>query len=162
MPSTPGNCAYYLEVSFNQRDIQLYKQCLSPNFTFLFNPSDVGTEADGYVIPEAWGYEDDWTAMQNMFNEAYDISFAIAENDIGDPEEGATTYLAEDIPINLLVMIDTENGFLAQGACDFTFDTYESNGDTYWRIRNWRDGTAVKTTEPASLGKIKAYFAKKR
>jgi len=161
-PDTPAMVAYNLELSFNKRDTNLYKQCLSPNFTFIFNPAEVGeVVGDGYIIPESWGYEEDWSATQNMFIEAYDISFQILENDIGEPADGATTYLAEDIPINLLVMIDPDNGFLAQGTCDFRFETYESNGKTYWRIKDWWDGTGGKTLEPASIGYIKTYFAEK-
>ena len=159
VPDTPINAAYLMELSFNYRDIQLYKQCLSPNFTFIFNSADVDEIGDGYVIPESWGYEEDWAATQNMFTEAYDISFAIAENDIGDPEESATEYIAEDIPVSLLVMIDANNGFLAQGTCDFRFETYESNGKTYWRIKDWWDGTIGKGVENVTLGEIKAYFA---
>lgn len=162
IPPSPAIVAYYLELSVNKRDINLYKQCLSPHFTFYFHPDNTAEElGEGYVIPESWGYDEDWNAMQNMFTEAYDISFAIAENDIGEPADGATTYLAEDIPISLLVMIDSDNSFLAEGTCDFTFETYESNGKTYWRIKDWWDGTTGKEIEPATIGMIKAYFAEK-
>ena len=159
LPDTPTNVAYFLELSFNYRDINLYKQCLSPGFTFHFNPADVGTEVDGYVIPETWSYEEDWRATQNMFTRAYDIAFQIDEAGIGSPAEGDTNYTAENIAVSLTVMIDENNGLLGQGTGDFTFETYDSNGDTYWRITDWWDGSTNKGGEGFStIGLIKAYF----
>jgi len=158
-PATPTDCAYFLEVSFNTQDIQLYKSCLSPDFTFYFDPEDVGRDIDGYIIPESWDYEEDWNAVHNMFTDAYDVSFNIAESEIGNPEEGETEYLAEDIPVQLLVMIDENNGFNGNGICDFTFGTYDSNGQTYWRIKDWWDGRQTGGERGFStIGIIKVLF----
>ncbi len=142
VPDSPENVIYNLELAYNKRDINLYKQCLSPQFTFYFNPIDVGNDADGYIIPSSWGYEEDWTATQNMFTRAYDISMQLPEHLIDDPPDGATTYTAENITVSLLVMVNADNGFIAnRGTLEFNFETYDSNGKTYWRIKDWRDFT---------------------
>ncbi|MCP4231790.1 MAG: hypothetical protein GY771_16800, partial [bacterium] len=141
-------------------DIALYKAILSPNFTFYFNPSDVGDDVDGYTIPSSWGYEEDWTATRNMFNTAYDITMKLPEGDIGDPPEGATTYTASNIGISLLVKFDADNGLIAnKGTCEYVFEKVREGDETYWVIKDWRDFTyAKKGTESASLGEVKASF----
>ncbi len=158
--NTPEECIYDLERSFNTRDITLYKATLSPQFTFYFNEVDVGNDVNGYIIPSAWGYEEDWTATQNMFTDAYDISMQLPENDIGTPPEGATEYTAENIGISILVMVDADNGFIANlGTVEFTFEKVDDGGEGYWVIKDWRDFTyAKKGIKSASLGEIKATF----
>jgi hypothetical protein len=142
VPDSPENVIYNLEIAYNKRDINLYKQCLSPQFTFYFNPIDVGNDVNGYEIPTSWGYEEDWTATQNMFTFAYDISMWLPANDIGTPPDGASSYNVDNISVSLLVMVDADNGFIANlGTVEFTFETYDSNGKTYWRVKDWRDFT---------------------
>lgn len=143
-PDSPENVIFNLELSYNKRDINLYKQCLSPQFTFYFNPIDVGNDVDGYIIPDSWGYEEDWLATQNMFDQAYDISMQLPENDIGTPPDGVNLYTVDNITVSLLVMVNADNGFIANlGTLEFTFETYDSNGKTYWRIKDWRDFTTA-------------------
>ncbi len=159
-PETPSECIYNLEYAFNSRDIALYKLVLSPDFTFYFNPSDVGKDVDGYTIPASWSYAEDTAATANMFTLAYDISMVLPEDSIGDPPEGATTYTAENIAISLHVMIDGYNGFIAnKGTCEYTFNKVSDGDESYWVIKDWRDFTyAKKGAESASLGEIKASF----
>jgi hypothetical protein len=140
-PTTPENVIYNLEFSYNTRDIQLYKQCLSDNFTFYFNASDVGTDVNGYVIPSSWGYEDDWTSADNMFKNAYEITMELPEGDVGEPSPSDTTYTATNISISLLVMVDADNGFIAnKGTLEFTF-VKDPDNPNYWVIKDWRDFT---------------------
>ncbi len=142
VPDSPSDVIYNLEIAYNTRDINLYKQCLSPQFTFYFNQSDVGTDVNGYIIPTSWGYEEDWDATGNMFTLAYDIAMQLPENSIPEPPDGATTFTADNITVSLLVMVDENNGYIAnKGTLEFTFETYVSGGNTYWRIRDWRDFT---------------------
>jgi len=159
-PETPEECISSLEKSFNDHDITLYKAMLSSNFTFYFNQADVGTDVDGFIIPASWGYEDDWTATEDMFTQAYDISMQLPEGDIGTPPEGATEYTVENISISLLVMIDETNGFIAnKGTCTYTFEKVSDSGDEYWVIKDWRDFTyARKGIKSVSLGMIKALW----
>ncbi len=159
-PTSPEECIYYLELAYNSRDIIMYKAILTPDFTFYFNPIDVGKDVDGYIIPDSWDYDEDTTATGNMYRMAYDISMQLPENDIGTPPEGATEYTADNIGISLLVMVDADNGFIANnGTVEFTFVKVDDGGEGYWIIKDWRDFTfAKKGTDSASLGGIKATF----
>lgn len=140
-PTTPENVIYNLELSYDTRDIQLYKQCLSENFTFYFNPTDVGSDVNGYVIPSSWGYEDDWTSADNMFKNAYEITMELPEGDVGEAGPNDTTYTAPNISISLLVMVDADNGFIAnKGTLEFVF-VKDPDNPNYWVIKDWRDFT---------------------
>jgi hypothetical protein len=159
-PESPEDCISNFELSFNKRNIELYKALLSPNYTFYFNPLDVGNDVDGYIIPDSWDYTEDTGATENMFTLAYDIAMQLPENDIGTPPEDATEYTASNIAISLLVMVDADNGFIANlGTVEFTFVKIDDGGEGYWIIKDWRDFTfAKKGTDSASLGSLKASF----
>ncbi|MCP4231482.1 MAG: hypothetical protein GY771_15220 [bacterium] len=94
---TPEECIYNLEYSFDNTDIGLYEAVLSRDFTFYFNPSDVGRDVDGYIIPDSWSYEEDWAATNNMYNNAYSIDLNLAEERVGNPPFGVTEYTAPNI-----------------------------------------------------------------
>jgi len=122
---------------------------LSKNFVFYFDPDDVGQNPPGsqYEIPESWSYTEFWMVVNNMFG------------------ENETKYRAENVSINLLVMVDELNGYLAdQGYCNFAFESYTSEtGKRCWRLTGWWDRTAVFADErlgvaPASVGKVLAVF----
>jgi hypothetical protein len=163
--ATPSRCIYYLELAFNDRDISIFEIQLAPDFTFYFNPNDIGSDVNGYIIPASWGYEYIRRAIWNMvrpYDEggAYEITMSLAEGDIDDPPEGDTTHTASNIAINLLVMIDPDNGFIANyGTLMFVFEKTAHESEDYWRITEWREFTySAKGTESSSLGKIFAYF----
>jgi hypothetical protein len=143
--TNPAAVLTNIVVAYNQGNIDLYKSALSPNFVFYFDPDDVGQNppVGNYVIPESWSYTEDWKATYNMFEGAYSIDLAIPTGGIGKPEEGATTYRAENITISLLVMVDELNGYISnQGYCDFEFEEYQNNsGQDRWRLTGWWDNT---------------------
>ncbi|MGD8718774.1 MAG: hypothetical protein PVH29_08125 [Candidatus Zixiibacteriota bacterium] len=144
--TSPAAVITNISVAYNQRNIDLYKAAMSSNFVFYFNPADVGQNPPGgstYVIPESWTYTEDWQATDRMFQLAYSIDLAIPTGSIGEPEEGATTYRAENVTISLLVMVDELNGYIAnQGFCDFEFEQYKNNNGEYrWRLTGWWDNT---------------------
>ena len=162
-PTTPANVLKNVEISFNQRDINLLKAMLSENFVFYFDPRDVGQRPPGseYVIPESWSYTEFWMALNKMFTGAYSISLSIPTGRVGEPGESETEYKADNINLSLLVMIDELNGFIADnGYCNFEFERYDSTaGKKYWRLTAWRDRTSqgydeYPGVEPASLGRI--------
>jgi len=144
--TSPKNVLTNIEIAYNRRDIELYKSALSPNFVFYFDPDDVGQKPPGssYEIPESWTYTEDWTATRTMFEQAHSISLAINKYVVEDPVPEATIFKAENITINLLVMIDELNGFRAgdYGYCNYEFESYESGGKKLWRLRKWWDRTA--------------------
>ena len=145
---SPANVLKTVEAAYNQRNIEYYKNALSKNFVFYFDPDDVGQNPPGvptYKIPESWTYTEDWSATDKMFEKAFSISLQISTGIVGTPDPEATTFRAENITIKLLVMIDELNGYLADtGYCNFEFEKYqnESNEDR-WRLTKWWDNTAT-------------------
>jgi hypothetical protein len=148
-----------VEHAFNERDKALLGDCLQGDFTFYFDPGDVGQNAPGseYRIPESWSKAEFMAACRNIFDKAYTISLSIPRDKIGKPKEGVTYFLVEKNPLDILVMVDELNGYQAnQGYCDFGFGQ-QANGE--WRMANWHDYTgAHNADEPATLGKILALY----
>ncbi len=165
-PTSPANVLKNVAISSNQRDVILLRAMLSENFVFYFDPRDVGQTPPGkhYLIPESWSYAEFWHAVYSMYNKAYSISLSIPTGRVGTPAENETTYRADNINLSLLVMVDEENGFIADGGyCNFEFERYESAGKKYWRLTNWWDRTSqgydeYPGLEPMSLGRILAVF----
>jgi hypothetical protein len=147
--NSPVNVLKTIEIAYNQKTIQYYKDALSENFIFYFDPDDVGQNPPGkeYVIPESWSYTEDWQATERMFEGAHSISLGINISGVGTPDPEATTYMAENVKIRLLVMLDEINGYLADaGYCNFEFEKYTNDrGEVRWRLTKWWDNTAVPT-----------------
>lgn len=146
--NSPANVLKTVEIAYNQRNIEYYKSALSENFVFYFDPDDVGTKPPGssYIIPETWSYTLDWQSTNNMFQKAFSISLTIPTGKVGTPEPEDTKFRAENVTIQLLVMIDELNGYIAnQGYCNFEFEKYknETNEDR-WRLTKWWDNTMIQ------------------
>jgi hypothetical protein len=144
--TTPANVLKNIAIAYNQRNIDLYKKALSPDFVFYFDPRDIGKNPPGsqYIIPESWSYTDDWQATNKMFQNAYNIDLKIPTSRVGEPGTKETTFLAENINISLLVMISELNGFIAQdGYCNYEFEKFKNEqGEDRWRLKNWWDRTS--------------------
>jgi hypothetical protein len=163
----PADVLESVQTSFDRRDINLLRTCLSPDFVFYFDPRDVGQTPPGseYVIPESWSYTDFWKAANNLFWMAYAINLSIPTGGIRTPGENETTYKADNISISLLVMVDEFEGYKAdQGCCDFAFEVYyNEKKEKRWRLVGWWDFTseffdAYPGVAPASLGRVLALF----
>jgi len=139
--ASPDNVLTAIENSYKGRDINLYKGALDQEkFVFYFNPNDVGKPVGTYIIPISWTYTEDYEATGNMFQEAYTISLEIQP--VGKPPEGATEFIAYNVAINLLVMVDEVDGYRAdQGYCNFKFKKYIEEGKVHWRLVQWWDFT---------------------
>jgi hypothetical protein len=166
-PTTPAQVLTNVAASFNQRDIDLLKAMLSEDFVFYFDPQDVGQSPPGkpHIIPESISYTEFWKALNNMFTKAYSIDLKIPTSRVGTPGENETRYRAEYINISFLVMIDSLNGYIAQGGyCNFEFERYEgASGKKYWRLIDWWDRTsqgfdANPGVAPSSFGRILALY----
>ncbi len=159
---TPVEALEDLEESFNAYDIELFKDVLAPEVTFHFDPSDVGGWVGDYEIPESWGYDELTSAVENMFDQAYSIDFTVTTADVGDPDEGATEFTADDVQVTLVVMIDSTNGYMANGYCDFGFENVGYGGYDDWLVIDWWDKTVsygtFESPRPWSLGMILAAF----
>ena len=165
-PTSPVFVLKNVELAFNQRDINLLKAMLGPNFVFYFDPHDVGQYPPGkhYPIPESLSREEFLQAVSNMFRKAYSINLTISTGRVGTPGENETKYKAENVSLSLLVMIDSLNGYIAdRGYCNFEFERYEAAGKKYWRLTGWWDRTSEGYDEypgiaPSSLGRILAMY----
>ena len=165
-PTTPANVLKNVETSFNQRDINLLKAMLSENFVFYFDPRDVGQYPPGsqYVIPESWTRAEFLRAAANMFKKAYSISLSIETDNVGEPRPEETEYYVENVPADLLVMIDELDGYLAYGASTFEFERYlAEGGGKHWRLTGWQDlgryyDERFPGVEPSTIGRILALF----
>jgi hypothetical protein len=166
-PTTPAYVVKNFELAFNNRDINLLKAMLSENFVFYFDPRDIGSSPPGskYIIPESWSYTEFWQALNRMFTKAYSIDLRIPASRVGTPAENETTYLAENVRLSILVMVDEKNGFIADnGYSNFEFERYEAaSGKKYWRLTGWWDRTsqgydANPGVGPSSFGKILALY----
>jgi hypothetical protein len=165
--TTPALAINNVTVSFNSRDAAYLERVLTKEFVFHFDPRDVGQNPPGgsnYVIPEYWTYAEFRNVILRMYKRAYAIDLAIPTASIGGPASGAETYLAENVSISFLVMIDELNGYIANcGYCDFEFEKYYENGEGRWRLTGWWDHTspyidAGPGLMPQSLGRVLAYF----
>ncbi len=157
---TPTERIYNVELSFNARDVTLFERQLTDDFTFYFNENDVGNDVNGYIIPESWNRDDISRAVDNLLELAHDVNLQLPEEDVGTPPEGATTYTADNIAVSLLVMVDENNGFIAnKGMLEFTFENTPVSGIDQWSIIEWKDFTyAKKGVESTSFGDILAAF----
>lgn len=141
--------------------IKLVDSIISEDFTFYFDPNDVGEQMGDYAIPEYWGKDEFMQAVNNMFNQAYKINFIIpildqGEDAFGKPAGGDTTFVKNLVTINLILMVDATMGYQAQGFCDFEFH----KGSTgLWQVFAWRDHTGSSIcTQATSLGHILAMY----
>jgi hypothetical protein len=72
-----------------------------------------------------------------MFKETYSTSLTNNWATIGSPAPGETTYLAVDVPLKMVIMVDEVNGYvLDDGTCDYDFARAEGGA---WRLSRWRD-----------------------
>jgi hypothetical protein len=155
-----------VEISFNERNIDFFKSTLGPNFVFYIDPRDVGQELppNNPPAPSSWDYESFWRVVRNMFNEAYTIDLSINTSRVGEPSPEERTYGADNIELVLLVMVDERNGYVADGYCNFEFESYP----TKERKKNWRLTKLWDRTSPVngksngikamSLGRILALY----
>lgn len=149
------------EAAVNARDATDLENLFSDNFTFYFDDEGEGTKPGGFIIPDSWGKYDFVAACGEMLTRAYAIDLKIDTTTLGEPGEDNTTYQADHVYIDMLVMVDSLNGYQAQGFCDFRFVNVGSGGNDDWVISDWWDDTAFGRgfeTEPPSFGKILAVF----
>lgn len=165
--SSPYNTLSDLEFCFNDYEvypniIKLVDSIIGEDFVFHFKPDDVGEYVGGYTIPAYWGKGEFMQAINNMFNQAYSISFSIpilwqGEEVFGKPAEGDTTFTKDNVAINIVLMVNATEGYQATGFCDFEFC---KGSDGLWQLCEWRDHTSSQLlcTQQTSLGEILAMY----
>jgi hypothetical protein len=141
-----GNMPAYtlelIEESFNRRSVSLLDGLLGGDFVFYFDPIDIGSTVGDYEIPTSWNRDEFTATCETMFTEADLIEINFNTTDVGDPEEGADTYVLKDVPTTMLVMVTPAGGYYAEGLCDFEFTNDTSGGYDNWVASDWLDFTA--------------------
>jgi hypothetical protein len=160
--NTPVGVLIYIEVSFNQNDIDLLKKSLSPNFVLYFDPREMGRprpEGTPYRLPSSYSFTEFWHIAYNMFNSAYSINLSISTGGVGEPGPEETTFRAGDVELSLLVAVDEKSGYLAEGPCHFEFEKYKNKqGRDRWRLTNWWDNTEGGADEPPGFEHVPLWY----
>jgi len=161
--NTPGQVLMSLENAFNDRDIDILGAALTSDFTFHFDPLDVGYDVGGYIMPDSWSRGDFLAACGNMFENAQSIDAEIEFESVDDPDDGIDEFTAYTILVRLYVEEDEQNDYLAQDPCDFRFVDRGADGTDNWVISDWWDDFLYGTLESpvhVSLGWILASYYK--
>ncbi len=160
--NTPVGVLTYIEVSFNQRNIDLLKRSLSPNFVYYTDPGEIGRprpEGTPYRPPPSYSFTEFWHIAYNMFNSAYAINLSISTGGIGEPGPEENTFRAGDINVSLLVMVDETSGYLAEGYCHFEFEKYKNEqGQDRWRLTKWWDDTKGGGEGPPGVERVPLWY----
>ena len=164
--NTPAGVLELTEEAFNSRDIDGLAGCLASNFTFYFDEDDVGDGPGDYIIPESWTSGDFLNPVSRIFDNAFSIDISIVTKTIGDPDPDDTSYTADNVQMQFLVMVEPYYGYLAQGFVTFEFGAvYNEKNEKEWLVTAWRDFTAPagsggRNVEEASFGEILVGFRK--
>jgi hypothetical protein len=162
VPTSPANVLKTVEISFNQRDIDMLKRVLSPNFVFYSNPGELGRagpERDYPRPPPCYNYTEFWNVAYHMFNRAYSINLSIPTRGVGEPGPEETAFYADDVELSLLVMADEKSGYLAKGYCGFEFEKYKNEQEQdRWRLTKWWDETEGGGEAPAGVERVPLWY----
>lgn len=161
--NTPAEVLKCVEVSFNQKNIDLLKKSLSPNFVFYANPGGIGRAnpkgTPPYRFPSSYSYTEFWHIAHNMFNTAYGINLSISTGGVGEPEPEETTFVADHVELSLVVMVDEKRGYLAEGYCHFEFEKYkDEQGQGWWRLTRWWDDTESGGEGPPGIERVPLWY----
>lgn len=150
---TPEELLKNLERAYLEKNINIYKALLHPDFRFELIASEVsqiGVDVNGDGLRDAWwGYEQDVEYTENMFNngstdgvypppDEINLRLQVPTNDLwqNDPEVGHEDWIV--IPCNfdlLLSYTATNSSFNANGVARF----YLRPVGNKWFIAVWRD-----------------------
>jgi len=162
--NTPAEVLEQVEDSFLARGITDLEGLLTADFVFYFNDSDVGMPVGDYTIPESWTSADFLNAVSKVFSGAHSIDISIETSNVGDPGPDDTTYTAENVQMQFLVMVDVIVGYSAQGFATFDLEAaHNEKNEKEWRVTAWRDFTSSvesgdRFITPASFGEILARY----
>jgi len=140
-PTSPANVLENVELAFNNRDLNLFKDMLSENFVIYFDPDEVGRRPGAKrPIPESWSYTEIVRRVNDLFETAYYISMSIDKRNVGDPRPAETTFRADNIKVTLIVKETELEGFTYERYGNVEFEKYRADaGVNYWRITKWWD-----------------------
>lgn len=167
---------FNLERAYNRMDASACASILdTDNFTFYFNPSDVGMDG----IPESWDYAAEMACANNMFggdpgNSGYVIeSVDLVISDIETVQWD--DHISQDFPGETLREVDVTYAFTIETSHNHYYISpafapqarfVVRRIDGKWKIVEWYDvdsavlaSRAAAGTEEHTLGKVKAVYA---
>jgi len=147
-----------VEYAFNHKDKVVLGGCLSEDFEYFFNPTDVGKKAGNYTLPEKWTKTDMMKAAPNMFTGCEAIWIANYWQNVGNPAPGKTDLQINDVMFDFNV---TDQGHYSISEMGALMNYYFVKGaDGKWRLRKWRDRSGWEGVEmlPNSFGSVIAMY----
>jgi hypothetical protein len=146
-----------VELAFNADDLNLLDDCLAGDFMFYFDEDDVGQEVNGYVMPLSWTRQEFLTAVGNLFDKTFSVTFNDHWREVGTPGRGEQFYLAPELKLQLSVMVDSKNGYVFDdGSCDYEFTREPGEA---WFLSKWRDRSReCGCLGPYTFGRILAGY----
>jgi hypothetical protein len=160
---TPVRVLKNVELSFDQRNVDLLKASLSPDFVYYTKPGEMGDSGpDGTPLrpPPSYSFTEFWHIAYNMFNGAYAIDLSIPTGGIGEPGPEETTFSAHNVEVCLLVLVGEKSGYVAdEGYCHFEFEKYKDNeGRDRWRLTTWWDETEGGPEGPPGIEHVPLWY----
>lgn len=150
---TPLELLNNLQRAYNERNIDIYKTLLAPDFRFELISSEVsqiGIDVNDDGIPDSWwGYDQEVAFTANLFTngssdgtrpepDQLDLRLTIPpeENWESDPELGHETWIVIPCGFNLsLTYLESNTALTATGLARF----YLKPASNRWYIAIWRD-----------------------
>ncbi|MCB5230967.1 MAG: hypothetical protein WCX83_02465 [Candidatus Cloacimonas sp.] len=154
--NNPRSVLENLEVSYNQQDIDLFKNCLSESFRFVLLASEaesIGVDMDGDGIKDSWwDYHKEVEYHRNLFTDgSSDGSFPPPDNIhlnlqipqeefwLTDNQEGREDWIIIPVYFQLNLTVYTSSNISADGFARF----YLRPEGEEWRIVIWRDESNI-------------------
>lgn len=146
--SSAVNCLENLKTAYVRRNFDEYEKLFSTDFTFQFNPRDIGGQDP---TPAFWGLAEEKEAAEGLFsNEVVDqieLDYALDPMENSDDEKpGTWKILAKNIRLTIHTRNPDGEAVQLQVPGDvntFYFKEYPeetaSDGRTLWRIYWWND-----------------------
>jgi hypothetical protein len=140
----------YLELVYENMDIDRYPKLLDDGFIFFFSTADYNAG----TTPEMWGRTEELNSARNMFsNFAHPKYGAITNIDLDITPEGLWVEVRKTDPpyegeswyqrtVEYRIIISTTSEFTLQGTekkALFTIRLAEVDGENFYRIVQWSD-----------------------
>jgi len=144
------NVFTYLEMVYENMDIDHYPNLLDDNFVFVFSTADY----DKGITPQQWGRTAELSSARNMFTSyAHEKYGSITSIDLALTPEGSWIEIPKTEPpyegetwyqrtVEYRLIIDTTSRYTLQGTektALFTVRPVEVEGKTIYRIILWDD-----------------------
>jgi hypothetical protein len=136
-PISPAGVIRGIEWAYNRQDINYYTDMLDTDFTFYFDPRDV----QSHGTPSSWGYDDELTATEALFDAVDDGDISLSMNLEGQPEPGLNDEVWDLNGVDyLLIVVTGDMTYRAEGYANFRTRSHDLwEGQARWWLWKWWD-----------------------